>query len=343
MNNQETFRSAEIISPGVISLRRVEKRKPKDYEVLIRIKSSAVCGSDVHIFTGKHPYTKLPSAIGHEISGLVEEIGKEVKTVKVGNRVCVEPLITCNNCYYCKRGRYNYCEKLKLKYRSGYSGYAEYYYAEERWIHHLPNNISFDEGALIEPLAVAVHAVSRAGINLCDSICIVGDGPVALMIMQVAYTAGAGDIFLLGIQDKNLKIAEKFGAISLKNNEKAVQEVLKRTCNRGVNVSFEVVGLTETFDQALSVVCKGGRSVITGIFEEKLCSQQLRDSMVREVNVIGTSSYCWDFEKAILLASYGRIDLKSLITHKFKLEDVEKAMSLKIERKEQPIKIILKP
>jgi len=343
MRKMQSFRRAEIISPGVIELNNIEKRKPGNNEALIRVKSSGICGSDMHTYSGKHPYVTLPTTIGHEISGVVEEVGDEVTTVKMGDRVCVEPLITCNKCYYCRRGQYDYCENLRLKYRSGYSGYADYYYAEEKWIHHLPESVSFDEGALMEPLAGSVHAIIKSGIRLCDSVCIIGDGPIALILAQLAYVVGATDIFVLGLEDRNLAIAEEFGAVPIRNNEGAIQEVMKRTQNRGVNVSFEAVGLPKTFDQALSVVSKGGTSVIFGIFEDEFSAKKLIESMVRGINVIGTSNYCWDFEKAISLVSHGRIRLEPLITHRFKLEDVGDAMALKSKRSEQPIKIILKP
>jgi len=343
MKKTQTFRRAEIISPGVIEIKEIEKRKPGGKEVLIRIKSSAICGSDMHIYSGKHPYVKLPTTIGHEISGMVEEIGAEVTTVKVGDRVCVEPLITCNKCYYCRRGQYDYCENLRLKYRSGYSGYADYYYADAEWIHPLPENVSFDEGALMEPLACAVHTVRKAGIRLGDSVCIVGDGPVALMLTQLAYAAGAIDLFVLGLEERNLALAKEFGAISLRNDADAIDEIMKKTYNRGVNISFEAVGLPQTFEQALSVVSKGGTAVIFGIFEDEFSTKKLIDSMVREVNVIGTSSYNWDFERAIALVSHGRIRLTPLITHRFKLEKVSEAMNLKRNCNEQPLKIILEP
>lgn len=343
MCKSQTFQRATIDAPGVVALSEVEKRKPDQKEVLIKVESSAICGSDLHIYSGKHPYVELPTTIGHELSGVVAAIGAGVTTVKVGDRVCVEPLITCGKCYYCQRGRYDYCLELKLKYRSGFSGYADYYYAEERWIHHLPENVSFDEGALMEPLACAVHAMGKAGIQLGDSVCIFGDGPIALMLAQLAYAAGATDLFVLGLEERNLELAREFGAIALPNNEDGFQEVLRRTDHRGVDVSFEAVGLPQTFDQSLSIVSKGGTAVIFGIFEEEFSAKTLVDAMVREVKVIGTSSYCWDFQRALSLVAHGRIKLAPLITHRFKLKDVAEAMAVKKERSAAPLKIILEP
>ena len=338
-----TFRRAIITAPGQIVLENIEKRTPAAGEVLIRIMSSAVCGSDMHIYAGKHPYTKIPTTIGHELSGVVEAVGRDVGTVKVGDRVCVEPLITCGTCYYCGIGRYDYCENLRLKYRSDNSAYADYYYAEEKWIHQLPDNVSFDEGALMEPLATTVHATMIANIKLCDSVCILGDGPIGLLLTQLARVCGATKIFVLGLMERNLQLAEQFGAVAMKSEEASIKEILRRTNNRGVDVVFEAVGIPFTFKQSLSVVKRGGRAVIFGIFEDDFSARPLVDAMVREIEVVGTSSYCWDFQRALELVSGGHVDLKPLITHHYKLADVKKAMDLKSSRQEQPLKIILEP
>ena len=339
----ETFREALITEPGKIILHEVEKKTPGSGEVMIKVVSSAICGSDMHLYSGRHPYAKLPTTVGHELAGVIEEIGADVTKFKVGDRVCVEPLIACGHCYYCQRGRYDYCETLRLKYRSGSSGYADYYYAEERWVHLLPDGISFDEGALMEPLACTVHAAMKARIQLCDSVCVIGDGPIALLLAHLSLAAGATHVYVLGILKRNLELAEQLGCIPLQSGPDAVQEVLRRTQGRGVDVTFEAVGVPVTFNQAMAVTRKGGRAVIFGIFEDEFSTKSLVDAMVKEIEVVGTSSYCWDFQRGIDLVSSGRIDLKSLITHHIPLNEVQKAMDIKKSPGEEPLKIILKP
>lgn len=339
----ETFRRAVIQKPGEIQLENVEKRLPDDDEVLVKIYASAICGSDMHIFRGKHPYVKLPTTIGHEVAGVVEQVGAAVKNVKVGDRVCVEPLITCGSCYYCLRGRYDYCENLKLKYRTNNSGYADYYYAQERWIHHLPDEVSFEEGSLMEPFACTIHAAMKAKIQLCDSVCVMGDGPIGLLLAQLSRVCGATHVYVLGLVERNLELAKQFGCIPMKSNAESIEEIMRRTEGRGVDVTFEAVGIPATFDQALKVTKKGGRAVIFGIFEDTFSSKSLVDAMVKEVEVVGTSSYCWDFQRGIDLVVSGRVDLKSLITHRFPLADVQKAMDLKKDAQVPPLKTILIP
>lgn len=339
----ETFQRAVITKPGKIVLEDVEKRAPGRKEVRIQVHSSAVCGSDLHIYSGKHPYVKLPTTIGHELAGVVEQIGEGVEKVKAGDRVCVEPLITCGTCCYCLRGQYDYCEELKLKYRSGSSGYGEFYYAEERWVHKLPEDVSFDEGALMEPFACAVHAVMKAKVQICDTVCVVGDGPIALMLAQLARAAGGMRVFVLGLSEKNLAVADGFGCIPLKSGPAGVEEVLRQTEGRGVDVSFEAVGVPAIFLQTLEVTRRGGRAVIFGIFKEELRTRALMDAMVKEIEVVGTSSYCWDFERGLALLANGRIDLKPLITHHFPLCQVKEALEIKKDRGESPLKVILHP
>lgn len=339
----ETFRRAKIIAPETIELEEIEKRAPQGDEVRIAVKASAVCGSDMHIFSGRHPYVKLPTTIGHELSGVVEVVGPDVQTLKTGDRVCVEPLITCGKCWYCLHGRYDYCEELRLKYRSDHSGYADVYYAQERWCHRLPENVSFAEGALMEPLACTVHAAMKANIQLCDSVAVMGDGPIALMLAQLAAAAGATRVYVLGLMERNLELARSFGCIPMMSCQESIDEILRQTNGRGVDVAFEAVGAPSTFNQTINVVRRGGKAIIFGIFEQDFNARPLVDAMVREVEVIGTSSYCWDFQRSLELVSAGKVDVKSLITHTLPLAEVQEAMMLKRDPAQQPLKIILQP
>ena len=157
---------AIVSSPGKIEFqeRRLPELAPR--EVLIGVKASSICGSDLHIFNGKHPSALLPVAIGHELSGKVLEIGRDVVRVNVGDRVVVEPVVICGQCYFCRRGQYNLCTHISFQYRKGQGGFAPYYIAGEDWLHLLPEHVSFEEGALIEPLSVGVHAVKKGELQL---------------------------------------------------------------------------------------------------------------------------------------------------------------------------------
>ena len=339
----EMFRRVRVIAPETVVIEEVEKREPEGAEVRVAVKSTAVCGSDIHIYRGLHPYCKLPTTIGHELSGVIDAVGPNAEGASVVDRVCVEPLMTCGKCWYCVRGRYDYCENLRLRYRSGYSGYADYYYSDARWIHKLPDNVSFDEGALMEPLAGTVHAAIKTGIQLADSVCVVGDGAIGLMLAQLAVASGATRVFVLGLLSQNLEMAKRFGCVPMPSCQESIDEILRLTQNRGVDVAFEAVGLPSTFEQTLKVVKRGGKAVIFGIFERDFSAWPLAAAMTREIEIIGSSNNCWDFQRAIDLVSSGRINVKDLITHTFSLSNVSTALSLKLSPDQQAIKIILKP
>ena len=148
---------------------------------------------------------------------------------------------------------------------------------------------------------------------------------------------------MLGLLERNLELAKQFGAIPMKSCMESIEEIRRQTGGRGVDVAFEAVGAPATFNQTISVVKRGGKAVIFGIFEQDFNARPLVDAMVREVEVIGTSSYCWDFQRGLELVASGRVDVKPLITHRFKLEDVKAAMDVKRDPSQQPLKIILEP
>ena len=192
---------AVVTDPGVISLQSVPLPSLKPTEVKIAVKAVTICGSDLHVFKGKHPSVQLPIPVGHEISGEITEIGDSVTDAKVGDRVAVEPVIVCNQCVYCKQGDYHLCTKISFQYRQWQGGLTPFFIADQRWVHKLPEKLSYTEGALLEPLAVAVHAVRKAKIPLGGSVAIFGDGAIGLLVLQACRAAGAGDIYLAGISD----------------------------------------------------------------------------------------------------------------------------------------------
>jgi len=170
-----------------------------------------------------------------------------------------------------------------------------------------------------------------------------GDGPIALMIAQLARVNGATRVYVLGLQERNLELARRFGCIPMRSCQDSIDEIVRQTDGRGVDAAFEAVGAPATYNQAIQVVRKGGKAIIFGIFEKDFNARQTLDAMVREVEIIGTSSYCWDFQRGLELVSTGRVDVKSLVSHTFALADVQQAMTIKRNPKEQPLKIILKP
>lgn len=170
-----------------INVIEIEKPKIKENEVLIRVKSSGICGSDLHAYRGHHPFRKPPVILGHEVSGVVEELGKAVDNIKVGDRVTVEPQLGCGECVYCLEGKYNLCINRRAPGIGSWMGsFSEYFVPPYKVVYKLPDTVNYDRGALIEPLAVGVHAVRNANIQLGDTIAILGAGTIGLMNLVVS-------------------------------------------------------------------------------------------------------------------------------------------------------------
>ena len=334
---------AKAISPGIIELKENKVPSLMDTQVLIKIKASSICGSDLHIYKGKHPSAPLPVAIGHELSGDVIAVGTKVNKVKVGDRVTVEPVIACGECPYCQKGEYGYCVSLSYHYRKGQGALANYFIADERYVYILPEEISYNEGALIEPVAVAVHAVKRAKVTLGDRVAIIGAGAIGLLITALAKRAGATEIVVADLDDFRLKMAKEFGATRIINSSRysLETEISELTNNMGIDKTFECVGLERTLVQAMSLLRKGGLATVIGIFEQPNVSIPASLFVSKEITVQGSQGYCWDFDTAIALAK--ELKLERLITHIFSLEEINKGFVTALDPKVKAIKVVINP
>jgi threonine dehydrogenase-like Zn-dependent dehydrogenase len=310
---------------------------------VIAIKAASVCGGDLHIFKGKHPSAPLPMSLGHELAGEVISLGEEVTSISCGDRVTVEPVLVCGDCPPCRSGVYGYCDNLSYHYRKGQGAMADYFVVDQRYVYKLPAHLSYEAGALIEPLAVAVHAVKRANIGLGDKAVIIGAGPIGILIAAVCKAAGARDIIISDISEARLACAASMGATRTVNsrNESVVDVVREITGGRGIGRSFECAGREETFIQAMSCLCKGGKATMVGIFEQPKIEIPASIFVSQEITVQGSQGYCWDFDTALALTS--SIDLGKLVSHVFPLADVDKAMKTALDPEAKAIKVILKP
>jgi 2-desacetyl-2-hydroxyethyl bacteriochlorophyllide A dehydrogenase len=339
----DTYPMAMVTRPGVVEY--VDKPIPElgPTEAMIEIKAAAICGSDLHVFKGRHPSAALPAAVGHEIAGEVVEIGGEVSLVKPGDRVTVEPLVVCDACFYCQRGQYHRCQQISLQYREGQGGFGRYFKADQRWLHRLPDGLSYTEGALIEPLSVAVHAVKLARLPVNASCAVFGDGAIGLLVSLVLKASGAGVIYLAGIQKHRLDLAEQLGADATINNlgTDVVGDIYQLTAGMGVDRSFEAVGIQSTLVQSLRVLRKGGTAVLLGIFEEPGAEIPANLFIQREISLVGSHAYNWDFQIAIQLVERGAIPLKKLITHTLPMDSLQEGFELLLDPANNAVKVVL--
>jgi len=334
---------AFVTEPGKIGFQEKDLIDPSEKEILIKGKFSSICGSDLHLFRGKHPSVQLPSAVGHELSGEIAAVGEEVTHLKKGDRVTVEPVLSCGNCDFCRRGQYHLCENISFQYRKGQGSFAPYFTAPMERVFKLPDSLSYEEGALIEPLSVALHAVKKSGIGLGRSCAVFGAGAIGLLVTMLVNRTANGNCFVVDINNFRLKKALDLGATRAINNqsENAVDAILNETGQQGVDYSFEAVGMELTLTQALQVVRKGGLATLLGIFEKPLPKLPVNLFIQREITLSGSQGYNWDFQDAINILEQGDLDLKPLITHKFPLSDIQKGFDLLMERGNKAVKILI--
>jgi 2-desacetyl-2-hydroxyethyl bacteriochlorophyllide A dehydrogenase len=285
----------------------------------------------------------LPVPIGHEIAGEIAEVGASVTRVSPGDRVTVEPVINCGECHYCQRGAYHLCANISFQYRQGQGGLTTDFVVPERWVHVLPKDISYPAGALIEPLAVAVHAVRLANLTGDESVAIFGAGAIGLLILQVARASKAGEVFITDIRDARLNTALEFGACEAFNSSicNPVEKLLKQTGGLGVQRAFEAVGLEKTLIQSLQSLQKGGQAVLVGLFETESACIPANLFVQKEISLTGSQGYHWDFQRGLDLVQRGKIDLEKMITHQFPLQHTQEAFETLIDPNQNAIKVVI--
>jgi len=335
-------KTGRVVSPGVVDFIERSNKPLGPTQVRIAVKASALCGSDLHIFKGLHPFCPLPATVGHEFSGDVVEIGSEVTTVTVGQRVTVEPCQTCGICEDCRKGNYNYCDEITFLYRTGEGALSDFVVAESEHVFQLPEKLSYAGGALVEPLAVAVHAVRRADIRLGQSVVIIGSGAIGVLIAALAKRSGASKIVVVDGNDFRLNLAKDFGATHTLNFHRDDVEKMVREIGgfKGVDRTFECVGMEQTFVQAMMWLRKGGLATIVGIFEKPEITIPATRFVSHEIRVQGTQGYCWDFPIAIALIEELRIE--RMITHIMPMDQLQKAFDIISDRFADTMKVVLK-
>lgn len=290
--------------------------KIKPDEVLLKIKSVGICGTDLHIFNGGMNLP-TPLIVGHEFSGLIEKVGSQVKNFKKEDRVVAEHVVSCGKCAYCLQGKPNLCSYAKVIGLHLPGALAEYLAVPAQLVYKIPDNLSFDEAALIEPLSIAYYAAREVDFVLGKKVAVVGQGPIGLLVDQLLKAAGA---YVIGIdiQRARLKFARaKKWADKIINSQK--QNVVKEINNLtkdGVDITFEAVGMESTAEMSLEITRRDGTVVLLGVFESP-SKLNLMHLVKKELNVRGSWTCALSFPPSIELIASGKVDLKSLITHKY--------------------------
>jgi len=332
---------------GFVELQDVTEPIIGDNDVLLEVNATGICGSDLMILHDLFPGYNVPVILGHEFAGVAKEVGEKVARISPGDRVVSEThAYVCGNCTYCKSGVYNLCYSRK-GFGYGLDGaFTKYVKVREPIIHKLPDSIGLDEAAALEPLAVAVNALTRnARILVGDSVLISGPGPIGLLALQIAKLCGAKKVTIVGTERsrKRLDIAAKLGADVVLTDQELSEGLFKST--EGYSDSFEVAVITTgtptSFEPALRAVRKAGTVIHIGE-STKQASFQFSLIEKKNLSVQGSFSHNWPiWEKAISLLENKKVDLSSLITHKVGLEDWRKGFDLAESR--EGLKVLIKP
>lgn len=321
---------ANLVSRKTIQLEKVDAPTPGEGEVRLKIETCGVCGSDIHAYYGEHPYIGFPIQPGHEFTGRVDMVGAGVSGVEAGARVTAEPSLVCGECEHCQAGRYNICDKLRVIGCQTDGAFAEYLIVPANKLIELPDNLLFEEGSFIEPLAVGVHAMRRIRSLSPDArLVILGSGIIGLMTLLAARGMGITDITMTDVVDEKLHIAQELGA---RHGANVGKGSLSAFCREtfGAEIAFdagvECVGTAGTVRGVLPVLKKGATLVLGGVFPEEV-SVNLSIVQDRELELVGTLMYRMDdFLEARDLIASGRAPVRQLITSRYSLDQLPAAL-----------------
>jgi L-iditol 2-dehydrogenase len=320
-----------------------------DDEVLIAVKACGICGSDVHGCTGKTGRRIPPIIMGHEAAGVVEKLGRNVKVLKKGQRVCFDSTVYCNVCPACRKGLYNRCDKRQVLGVSvpafkRHGAFAEYVAVPSWIVFKLPDEMSFVQAALLEPASIGMHAASRAPISADDAVLVMGAGTIGLFVLQGAKLRGAAKVIAVDVNEFRLDVARKLGADAVINPAKSALKdaVLELTQGQGVNVAIEAVGYAKTFNDAVSLTRMGGYVVAVGNLEKK-AEFDLQELVAREQTFTGSYASAGEFRQCIDLVASGKINVEPLVSDVMPLKEGQQAFERLLKGNENLLKIVLEP
>lgn len=340
---EKTMLQEVMTAPGAIRFDTVPVPQAGPGQVLVKIKRIGICGSDIHVYHGKHPYTKYPVTQGHEVSGRIAAVGEGVEGFAVGQKVTIEPQVVCGRCHPCTHGKYNLCESLKVMGFQTTGTASEYFAVDAAKVDVLPDDMTCDQGAMIEPLAVTVHAAKRAGDVAGKKVCVLGCGPIGILLVQSLKAFGAAEVLATDISDCRLELAKACGADYVVNT---------RSCDFGVamveafgpdkaDIIYDCAGNDITMDQAIQNARKGSVIILVAVYAGQAhCDlAKLNDS---ELDLNTTMMYRHeDYVDAIRFVSEGKVRLEPLMSRHFAFRDYLAAYQYIEANQETTMKVLV--
>lgn len=327
-----------------IQVQEVDYTAPGPEYVILDTKCTGICGSDLHSYFGNWDQSHTLAA-GHEICGLVAEVGEGVTELQPGDKVTVECFSHCGQCVYCRTGQYNHCLARKWIAHESHGGFAEYTTAHASGVFKLPPGMSFEEGTLIEPLAVAHRALAQSGATYQDRVAVIGGGTIGLLCLAVARAIGVKETLITVKYDQQARLAEELGAdhVILIGDTDPQDYVADISGGFGVDAIIETVGGGQNFDTALSIVRRRGVVVLVAGYYQPLEVDLGRivwsEAIVTGSNCYGYSGLGTDFQAAINLIASGKVEAAKLVTHRFPLLEISEAFQVAADKRSGAIKV----
>ncbi|MDK1031214.1 MAG: alcohol dehydrogenase catalytic domain-containing protein [Planctomycetia bacterium] len=344
----QKMKRIKLVEPGKLVTEDVDIPAPAEGEALVEVSRCGICGSDVSAFHGKHPYVRCPVIPGHEFSGTVAALGPDVDDAPpVGTRVTAIPHIACGSCDACHDRRYNCCEQLKVLGAQADGAYAEYIRVPAQMLVPLPDGMSMDDAALVEPASVGCHAASRGSVGPDDNVLVIGAGPIGNFTMQCCRAHGAAKVLIADIDGSRLRLAKDLGADGIVDlGNESMAEGLDRLVGgqRNIDIFFDCVGAAgQVFDRIIQMARRGSRIVAVGVLYQDYRIPHLPDIVEHELAIAGTAMYTpADFHSVVKLIASKKIGTEGIITHHFTFDHIADAFDMIEGGKEKFFKIMLK-
>lgn len=344
------MKAARLMGPAQLEIIDIEKPIPGDREVLIKVKSVGICGTDYSIYSGESSFVKngmikFPMTLGHEWSGVVEEVGAKVQNIKTGDRVVGDAGVSCGVCYDCLCGRYICCRNLRAvgTINTWDGAYAEYLVMPERHTYKIPDGVTFEEAALVEPAATALYSVERGEVKPGDIVLVIGTGPIGLAAVQLAKVAGASCVILAGRKDFKLEIGKKMGADVTVNitKEDLAQKVMEITDGLGTHVIIEASGSLDALRDSTKLIRSRGIISLVAFYENALNGFEVDNFIFKDAKIVAVSGSPGMSVTVMELMRFGRVDFKPMITHRFEFKDVASALENLKKDNDQKIKMMM--
>jgi len=318
-------------------------------EVLVHVKAVGICGSDVHGMDGSTGRRKPPIIMGHEAAGVIVKTGSDVKSWKTGDRVTFDSTIYLLNDWYTLKGLYNLSDNRMVlgvspeEYRR-HGAFADYVNIPQHILYKVPEEVTFTQAAMVEPVAVAAHAVELASVGWNDSVVVVGAGMIGLFVIQVLRSKGCGKIIVVDIETEKLEMAKKLGADYIFNQktDNVKQEIIALTSNRGADCSFEVVGIDATVETAIESVRKGGTVTLIGNLSP-FVRLPLQTVVTRQIRVQGSCAICGEYQAVLDMIARKHIDVNSLLSAEAPLSEGAVWFDRLYKKEPGLIKVVLIP